>query len=91
MTLFQRQIYEANFNYIGQTLIKAYDKKKKNKESTKELSNLIKNLNEMYMFTNNALNELHIMDFKIRLAESDKLRAIERARKSEKLLKWYNY
>jgi hypothetical protein len=87
MTLFQRQIYEANFNYIGQTLIKAYDKKKKNKESTKELSNLIKNLNEMYMFTNNALNELHIMDFKIRLAESDKLRAIERARKSEKLLK----
>jgi hypothetical protein len=87
MTLFQRQIYEANFNYIGQTLIKAYDKKKKNKESTKELSNLIKNLNEMYMFTNNALNELHIMDFKIKLAESDKLRAIERARKSEKLLK----
>mgnify|MGYP003632481508 CR=1 FL=1 len=87
MTLLQRQIYEANFNYIGQTLIKAYDKKKKNKESTKELSNLIKNLNEMYMFTNNALNELHIMDFKIKLAESDKLRAIERARKSEKLLK----
>jgi hypothetical protein len=87
MTLFQRQIYEANFNYIGQTLIKAYDKKKKNKESTKELSNLIKNLNEMYMFTNNALNELHIMDFKIKLAESEKLRAIERARKSEKLLK----
>jgi hypothetical protein len=39
------------------------------------------------MFTNNALNELHIMDFKIKLAESDKLRAIERARKSEKLLK----
>jgi hypothetical protein len=31
------------------------------------------------------------MDFKIKLAESDKLRAIERARKSEKLLKWYNY
>lgn len=87
MTLLQRQIYEANFNYIGQTLIKAYDKKKKNKQSTKELSNLIKNLNEMYMFTNNALNELHIMDFKIKLAESDKLRAIERARKSEKLLK----
>jgi len=87
MTLLQKQIYEANFNYIGQTLIKAYDKKKKNKESTKELSNLIKNLNEMYMFTNNALNELHIMDFKIKLAESDKLRAIERARKSEKLLK----
>jgi len=87
MTLLQRQIYEANFNYIGQTLIKAYDKKKKNKQSTKELSNLIKNLNEMYMFTNNVLNELHIMDFKIKLAESDKLRAIERARKSEKLLK----
>ena len=50
MTLLQNQIYEANFNYIGQALIKAYDTKKDNNESTKELGNLIKCINEMHMF-----------------------------------------
>jgi len=87
MTLFQNQVYEANFNYIGQALVKAYDAKKKNNESTKQLGNLIKSVNEMHMFVVGLRNELQVLDFKIKLAESDKLRAIERARKSEKLLK----
>ena len=39
------------------------------------------------MFVVGLRNELQVLDFKIKLAESDKLRAIERARKSEKLLK----
>ena len=87
MTVFQNQVYEANFNYIGQALVKAYDTKKSNNESTKQLGNLIKSVNEMHMFVVGLRNELQVLDFKIKLAESDKLRAIERARKSEKLLK----
>jgi len=88
MTVFQNQVYEANFNYIGQALVKAYDTKKENKQSTTELGNLIKCLNEMHMFVASLRNEVQVLDFKIKLAESDKLRAIERARKTEKLLKW---
>jgi hypothetical protein len=87
MTLFQNQVYEANFNYIGQALIKAYDTKKENKQSTTELGNLIKCVNEMHMYVSSLRNELQVLDFKIKIAESDKLRAIERARKTEKLLK----
>jgi hypothetical protein len=87
MTVFQNQVYEANFNYIGQALVKAYDTKKENKQSTTELGNLIKCLNEMHMFVAGLRNEVQVLDFKIKLAESDKLRAIERARKTEKLLK----
>jgi hypothetical protein len=86
MTLFQNQVYEANFNYIGQALVKAYDTKKENNESTKELSNLIKCVNEMHMFVVGLRNEVQVLDFKLKIAEGDKLRAIERARKSEKLL-----
>lgn len=86
MTLFQNQVYEANFNYIGQALVKAYDKKKENNESTTELSNLIKCVNEMHMFVVGLKNEVQVLDFKLKIAEGDKLRAIERARKSEKLL-----
>jgi|11_taG_2_1085331.scaffolds.fasta_scaffold21876_2 hypothetical protein len=86
MTLFQNQVYEANFNYIGQALIKAYDTKKENNESTTELSNLIKCVNEMHMFVVGLKNEVQVLDFKLKIAEGDKLRAIERARKSEKLL-----
>ena len=86
MTLFQNQVYEANFNYIGQALIKAYDTKKENNESTTELSNLIKCINEMHMFVVGLKNEVQVLDFKLKIAEGDKLRAIERARKSEKLL-----
>ena len=86
MTLFQNQVYEANFNYIGQALVKAYDTKKKNNESTKELSNLIKCVNEMHMFAVGLRNEVQVLDFKLKIAEGDKIRAIERARKSEKLL-----
>jgi len=88
MTLFQNQVYEANFNYIGQALIKAYDTKKENKQSTTELGNLIKCVNEMHMYVSSLRNEVQVLDFKIKIAESDKLRAIERARKTEKLLKW---
>jgi len=87
MTLFQNQVYEANFNYIGQALIKAYDTKKENKQSTTELGNLIKCVNEMHMYVSSLRNEVQVLDFKIKIAESDKLRAIERARKTEKLLK----
>ena len=87
MTVFQNQVYEANFNYIGQALVKAYDTKKRNKQSTTELGNLIKCLNEMHIFVASLRNEVQVLDFKIKLAESDKLRAIERARKTEKLLK----
>jgi hypothetical protein len=86
MTLFQNQVYEANFNYIGQALVKAYDTKKENNESTTELSNLIKCVNEMHMFVVGLKNEVQVLDFKLKIAEGDKLRAIERARKSEKLL-----
>jgi hypothetical protein len=86
MTLFQNQVYEANFNYIGQALVKAYDTKKENNESTKELGNLIKCVNEMHMFVVGLRNEVQVLDFKLKIAEGDKLRAIERARKSEKLL-----
>lgn len=86
MTLFQNQVYEANFNYIGQALVKAYDTKKENNESTKELSNLIKCVNEMHMFVVGLRNEVQVLDFKLKIAEGDKLRAIERAKKSEKLL-----
>ena len=87
MTLLQNQIYEANFNYIGQALVKAYDTKKENNESTKELGNLIKCVNEMHMFVVGLRNEVQVLDFKLKIAEGDKLRAIERARKSEKLIK----
>ncbi len=87
MTLFQNQVYEANFNYIGQALVKAYDTKKANNESTKQLGNLIKSVNEMHMFVVGLRNEVQVLDFKLKIAEGDKLRAIERARKTEKLLK----
>ncbi len=87
MTVFQNQVYEANFNYIGQALVKAYDTKKANNESTKQLGNLIKSVNEMHMFVVGLRNEVQVLDFKLKIAEGDKLRAIERARKTEKLLK----
>jgi len=38
------------------------------------------------MFAVGLRNEVQVLDFKLKIAEGDKLRAIERARKSEKLL-----
>ena len=48
MTLFQKQVYEANFNYLGQQFIKFYDSS--NGDKRKQISELIKALNNGFLF-----------------------------------------
>lgn len=49
-TIKEKQIFEAHFNCIGHFLVNAYEKADKRKK--KKISVLMKNLNEMYMYTN---------------------------------------
>lgn len=53
MTLLQKKVYEANFNYIGVFLKEAYEKTKDiDPKKNKEIGNLIKCINQMYIYTN---------------------------------------
>jgi hypothetical protein len=51
MTLLQKKVYEANFNYIGVFLKEAFEKTQDTKKN-KEIGNLIKCINQMYIYTN---------------------------------------
>lgn len=51
MIIKQKQLYEANFNCIGYFLLDSFEKCE-DRRKRKVISNLIKNLNEMYMYTN---------------------------------------
>jgi hypothetical protein len=82
MDLLRKQIYELHFNEIGNTLKKEYEKSTGKKK--KKISNLIKCINEMYMYTNHLEYELLVKEHRESYLRSDKIRAIERARKAEK-------
>jgi hypothetical protein len=61
MTLLQKQVYQANFNYIGVFLKEAFDKTKDtDTKKNKEISNLIKCINQMYIYTNQLEVEVMI-------------------------------
>jgi hypothetical protein len=51
MILKQKQEYEANFNLIGYFLLDAFERCE-DRIKRKKISNLIKSLNIMYMYTN---------------------------------------
>lgn len=61
MTLLQKKVYEANFNYIGVFLKDAFEKTK-DKKKNKEIHNLIKCINQMYIYTNQIEIEVMIND-----------------------------
>tara|TARA_R100001510_G_C7655220_1_gene214267 strand:+ start:4297 stop:4566 length:270 start_codon:yes stop_codon:yes gene_type:complete len=84
MDLLRKQIYEVNFNAIGNFLKDSYEKSKGNKRKT--VLSLIKNINEMYMYTNGVDNELLISNAKLSKMRLDKNRAVLRARKAEEKL-----
>ena len=81
MDLLSKQIYELHFNEIGQTLKQQFEKTKGAKR--KKISNLIKNINEMYMYTNHLEKQLMMSEFRESSLISDKIRAVKRARKAE--------
>jgi hypothetical protein len=85
MDLLRKQIYELYFNEIGNTLRKEFEKTSGKKRT--KISNLIKCVNEMYMYTNHLENELLVKEHRESYLRSDKIRAIQRARKAEKKLK----
>jgi hypothetical protein len=53
----QKQEYEANFNYIGHFLLDSFERCE-DRAKRKKISNLIKSLNVMYMYTNRIEVEL---------------------------------
>jgi hypothetical protein len=63
MTLLQKKVYQANFNYIGEFLKDAYEKTQDTKKN-KEINNLIKCINQMYIYTNQLEIE-HMINKKI--------------------------
>ena len=85
MDLLRKQIYELHFNEIGNSLKKAYENSSGDKR--KKISNLIKCVNEMYMYTNHLEYELLVKEHRESYLRSDKIRAVQRARKAEKKLK----
>jgi hypothetical protein len=63
MTLLQKQVYNANFNYIGQFLKDAFEKTKDiDTKKNKEINNLIKAVNQMYIYTNQLEVEHMVME-----------------------------
>jgi len=79
MTLFQKQVYEANFNYLGQQFIKFYDSS--NGDKRKQISEFIKALNQMYIHTNQLSMQIDILEKKLSIERQAKLRAVESLRK----------
>ncbi len=79
MTLFQRQAYEANFNYVGTILLELFKKSKDQKR--KKASNIIKAFNEMYMHTNMLNQEVLVLQRKLEIERTAKLRAIKSLKK----------
>ncbi len=63
MTLLQKKVYQANFNYIGVFLTEAFEKTQDTKKN-KEIGNLIKCINQMYIYTN-QLEVEHMINKKI--------------------------
>ncbi len=63
MTLLQKKVYQANFNYIGEFLKDAYEKTQDTKKNI-EINNLIKCINQMYIYTNQLEIE-HMINKKI--------------------------
>ncbi len=63
MTLLQKKVYQANFNYIGVFLKEAFEKTQDTKKN-KEIGNLIKCINQMYIYTN-QLEVEHMINKKI--------------------------
>jgi len=75
MTLLQKKVYQANFNYIGVFLKDAYEKTQDTKKN-KEINNLIKCINQMYMYTNQLEIE-HMINKKILEDQKDTNRKLE--------------
>lgn len=75
MTLLQKKVYQANFNYIGVFLKDAYEKTQGTKKN-KEINNLIKCINQMYMYTNQLEIE-HMINKKILEDQKDTNRKLE--------------
>jgi len=75
MTLLQKKVYQANFNYIGVFLKDAYEKTQDTKKN-KEINNLIKCVNQMYMYTNQLEIE-HMINKKILEDQKDTNRKLE--------------
>ena len=75
MTLLQKKVYQANFNYIGVFLKDAYEKTQDTKKN-KEINNLIKCINQMYMYTNQLEIE-HMINKKILEDQKDVNRKLE--------------
>ena len=75
MTLLQKKVYEANFNYIGVFLKEAYEKTQDTKKN-KEINNLIKCVNQMYIYTNQLEIE-HMINKRILEDQKDVNRKLE--------------
>jgi predicted RNase H-like nuclease (RuvC/YqgF family) len=75
MTLLQKKVYQANFNYIGEFLKDAYEKTQDTKKN-KEINNLIKCINQMYIYTNQLEIE-HMINKKILEDQKDENRKLE--------------
>ena len=84
MTIIQKQVFESNFNMIGYFLKEAYEKAKGKKK--KEISNLIGNINEMYLYTNMLETENHIMKSREEEIMNEKHKWYERARTAENVI-----
>lgn len=67
MNLLDRQLYEANFQVIGTQLVAWKDARPDNKT----FDNLIKSLNEMYLYTNSLQMQILTQDALLRKYKED--------------------
>lgn len=69
MNLLEKQLFEANFRYIGQQLIEW----KKAKPENKVLNRLVKCITEMYYYTNSLEARLMATEAMLKKLRSDNL------------------
>jgi len=83
MTLFQKQVFLANYNYLATQLIDIMERAAKtdSKNKYQKAKNLVDALNEVYMYTRILEKEEQYAKDKLKIERKDKLRAIETLRK----------
>lgn len=84
MTLLQKQIFETNFNMIGQFLKNAYENSEGDKK--KQIGQLIGNINQMYLYANLLETENHILQSREDDVNNERLKWAERARLAEEII-----
>ena len=73
MNIHHYQIFESAFNYIGEILVKEFDKNKK-----KETNNKIKCINKMYMYTHMLKADYDILTIKYNKMQFDLNKKIQK-------------